>query len=91
LFRSDWRLAFGRGKGSCWFAQSGGNWQHEFNPQSEWFTIQHDWNGKSNRDRERYGNQYLNAQSIWQKGLNRCVVPSGAKPAGMELLTRYGG
>jgi hypothetical protein len=36
------------------------------------------------------GDQCLNAQSIGQKGLNRCVAPSGAKPAGMEVLTRYG-
>jgi hypothetical protein len=27
-----------------------------------------------NRHRERYGNQYLDAQSIGQKGLNRCVA-----------------
>jgi hypothetical protein len=29
---------------------------------------------RMNRHRERYGNQYLDAQSIGQKGLNRCVA-----------------
>lgn len=35
VFCSDWRLAFGRAKGSCWFAQGGRHWQHQFNAQSE--------------------------------------------------------